>query len=74
MISNHMFITLTNASPAFRGQPVAIDSKVIVSVFRNTVTREDNTIDDITFVFAPPHGTWEVIETVEEIVLMLNKT
>jgi phage/plasmid-associated DNA primase len=68
-----MFITLTNASPALRGHRVAIDSKVVVSVFRNTITREDETIEDVTFVFCPPHGTWEVSETVEEIAAMLNK-
>jgi phage/plasmid-associated DNA primase len=67
-----MYITLTNASPALRGQRVAIDSKVIVSIFRNTVTREDETIEDVTFMFCPPHGTWEVSETVEEIVEQLN--
>jgi phage/plasmid-associated DNA primase len=67
-----MYITLTNASPALRGQKVAIDSKVIVSIFRNTVTREDETIEDVTFMFCPPHGTWEVSETVEEITAILN--
>jgi phage/plasmid-associated DNA primase len=68
-----MYITLTNASPALRGQKVAIDSKVIVSIFRNTVTREDETIEDVTFMFCPPHGTWEVSETVEEITDILNQ-
>jgi phage/plasmid-associated DNA primase len=68
-----MFITLTNASPALRGQPVAIDDKVIVSIFRNTVTREDESVEDVTFMFCPPHGTWEVTETVAEIVAKLNK-
>jgi phage/plasmid-associated DNA primase len=68
-----MFITLTNASPALRGQKVAIDVKVVVSVFRNTITREDQTIEDVTFIFCPPHGTWEVSETVEEVVELLNQ-
>jgi phage/plasmid-associated DNA primase len=67
-----MYITLTNASPAFRGHKVSIDQKVVISVFRNTIAREDGTIEDITFVFCPPHGTWEVSETVEEVTALLN--
>lgn len=67
-----MYITLTNASPAFRGHKVAIDTKVVVSVFHNTITREDGTTDNVTFVFCPPHGTWEVSETVEEVTALLN--
>ena len=69
-----MFITVTNASPALRGHKVSIDEKVVISVFRNTITREDETIEDVTFIFCPPHGTWEVSETVEEVTAMLNKT
>jgi phage/plasmid-associated DNA primase len=68
-----MYITLTNASPAFKGQKVAIDSKVVISVFANEVTREDETKEEVTFIFCPPHGTWEVSETVEEVVAQLNQ-
>ena len=68
-----MYITLTNASPAFKGQKVAIDSKVVISVFANEVTSEDETKEEVTFIFCPPHGTWEVSETVEEVVAQLNQ-
>jgi hypothetical protein len=67
-----MFISLTNASPAHKGRPVAIRKDLIVSVFRNTVVREDDTVDDVTLVFVPPHGSWEVQESYAEILEKLN--
>ena len=68
-----MFITLTNSSPAFRGQKVAIRKDLIVTVHRNTaVVREDGTIEEVTFIFVPPHGTWEVAETLEEVMKLLK--
>ena len=72
-----MFITLTNASPAFKGNKVVLNSSNIVSIHRSTVTRTpekadgETVIEDITFVHCPPHGTWEVAETPEEIVKLL---
>jgi hypothetical protein len=68
-----MFITLTNSSPAFRGQKIAIKKDLIVTIHRNeTFVREDGTIEQVTFVFVPPHGTWEVSETLEEIMKLLK--
>jgi hypothetical protein len=68
-----MFITLTNSSPAFRGQKIAIRKDLIVTVHRNTaVVREDGTIEEVTFIFVPPHGTWEVAETLEEVMKLLK--
>ena len=69
-----MFITLTNASPEFRGRKFAIKKDLIVSIYENTVTRDDElqTVEDVTFVYGPPHGTWQVSETVEEVVEMLK--
>ena len=63
-----MFIKLTNASPAFRGREIAIKKDMIVTVHRNTAIREDETVEEVTYVFVPPHGTWEVTETVEEVL------
>jgi len=34
--------------------------------------REDNTVDQVTFVFVPPHGTWEVLESFEEVMALIN--
>ena len=67
-----MFITLTNVSPKFRGSKIAIKKDLIVTIHRNTVTREDDVIEDVTFVFVPPHGTWEVSETIEEVLDLLK--
>jgi len=67
-----MFISLTNASPIHKGRPVAIRKDLIISVFRNIAVREDDTVEEITLVFAPPHGTWEVEETYEEVMALLT--
>ena len=67
-----MFITLTNASEAHKGNKVAIKITEIVSVYNNTVTRENGILENVTFVYAPPHGTWEVTEDLEDIITELN--
>ena len=69
-----MFITLTNVSPEFRGRKFAIKKDLVVSIYENTVIRDDElqTVEDVTFVYAPPHGTWEVSETLDKVVEMLK--
>jgi len=67
-----MFINLTNANPEFRGKPVAIRKDLIVSAFGNAMTREDGSVDQITLIFVPPHGSWEVLESYEEVLEKLN--
>jgi hypothetical protein len=67
-----MYITLTNTSPAHKGQKIAINSDLIATVYDTTVTRENDEIENITLIFCPPHGTWEVAETLDEIVRELN--
>ena len=69
-----MFVTLTNAHPLHRGNPIAIKRDLIVTVYSNTQVREDGSIDDVTFIFVPPHATWEVLEKYDEILDMLNDT
>jgi hypothetical protein len=68
-----MFIKLTNASPAHKGKKLLIRKDLIVTVHRSIAIREDETIDEASFVFAPPHGTWEVEEELDEIESLLNK-
>jgi len=65
-----MFITLTNMSVQHRGKPIVLNSSMIVSMMRTTVVRDEATgsSETVTYVFIPPHGTWEVSETVEEIL------
>lgn len=68
-----MFIVLTNATPAHKGKLVSINSDCIVTVNSDEITRtEDSEPENVTFVFCPPHGTWEVSETLEEVVSKLN--
>jgi len=67
-----MFITLTNASPAHKGKKVAIRKDLIITVHRTTVLREDGTSEEVTFIFAPPHGSWEVEETFEKVMLLMK--
>jgi hypothetical protein len=67
-----MFISLTNSSPVHKGMLVAIKKDLIVSFYRATVVREDGTQEEVTYVFVPPHGTWEVEETYEEVLALMG--
>ena len=69
-----MLITLTNSSPALRGNPIVLNTDFIVSIFRTPVTRTDGDIDDVTYIHCPPHGTWEVQESVEEVAALIEKS
>jgi len=67
-----MYITLTNANPSFRGQQLAINSEMIATMWRSEVLRDDGTLENVTYIFCPPHGTWEVSDTLDDIVTELN--
>jgi len=67
-----MFIKLTNASPAHKGKHLALRKDLIISVYRNIAIREDETVEEVTYVFAPPHGTWEVEESFETVMSRLK--
>lgn len=67
-----MFVKLTNASPAHKGKMVAIRKDLIISVYRNIAIREDESIEEVTYVFAPPHGTWEVEESFDKVMSQLK--
>lgn len=72
-----MFIKLTNASPAHKGKEVAVNGNAIVSMHSDKISRQNEdgtitTIEDVTFLFCPPHGTWEVTESIDEVVNKLN--
>lgn len=71
-----MFLTLTNAAPNFKNEKIVINSNVITSFMRHTIVRNEGDPEEtVTMIFCPPHGTWEVQETMEEILaqLVLNK-
>jgi hypothetical protein len=61
-----MFIQLTNANADFYGQPIAIREDLIVTVYGDAQKGS-------TFLYAPPHGTWEVKEDYKDVIAMLNK-
>jgi hypothetical protein len=72
-----MFITLTNASPAHKGKMITVNKSLIATVWRGEAVRavdENGTVTDkeeVTFVFVPPHGTWEVEESHEAVLALL---
>lgn len=67
-----MYITLTNAAEQHKGNKIAIRQDQIVSVHSKFVTQDTGVIENVTYVFCPPHGTWEVSEHMEDIVQQLN--
>jgi hypothetical protein len=69
-----MFVTLTNNAPAHRGKQVVINSNIISTIHNEDVTREDGTVENGTFVYCPPHGTWEVLESIDDIKDQINNT
>ena len=67
-----MYITLTNAAESHRGNKISINSDLIATIHSRFVTKEDGAIENVTYIFCPPHGTWEVQEYLEDIVEILN--
>jgi hypothetical protein len=69
-----MFVQLTNMSVQHRGKVIVLNSSMIVSMMTSTVVRDEVTQSSevITYVFVPPHGTWEVSESVEEILALIK--
>jgi len=61
------FLTLTNANPLARNMPLAIRKDLVLTVHANLITRDDATVEMVTYIFGPPHGTWEVQETFKEV-------
>jgi hypothetical protein len=66
-----MLIQLTNATPIHKGRPIVINTDMVVSIFSDNVTRGESE-ESVTFVHMPPHGTWEVTESVEEIMKLIK--
>ena len=67
-----MYIKLTNATPAHKGTPLAIRQDLVVSVHHNTIVRDDGTVEPVTFLHCPPHGTWEAQDSFESVIQQLN--
>lgn len=67
-----MYITLTNAAEAHKGNKIAINTSLIATIHQTPKAQEDGIIEHVTYIFCPPHGTWEVIEKLEDVVNELN--
>jgi hypothetical protein len=67
-----MFVQLTNANPQHHGQPISIRRDLIVTVYANAVVRDSGIIEPVTYLFVPPHGTWEVRESFDQVMELLN--
>lgn len=65
-----MYLVLTNAADGHEGNKVAI-KKDLVLVVHNSNEEKDGVITNKTYVFCPPHGTWEVSESFKEVIEQL---
>ena len=68
-----MYMLLTNAAEGHQGNKVAIRKDLVVSIHHKFDKDENGIISAKTFIFCPPHGTWEVSEPIEEVVQLLNE-
>jgi hypothetical protein len=66
-----MFLTLTNSNETQPGEPIMINMDMVVTMNRAAVPQTDGALLYKTFIFIPPHGTWEVTESLETISDML---
>ena len=67
-----MLIQLTNANSNHKGNPILINTDLVLSIYRSIIVREDKSVEDISYIFCPPHGSWEVYETPEEIMALIT--
>lgn len=67
-----MFLKFTNAVPEHKGNIVAIRKDAVISVRQGASLRDDGIPEIVTFIFCPPHGTWEVKEGIDQVLDMLN--
>jgi len=68
-----MIIQLTNTNPEVRGEPIALNTDFIVSMREGKAKRDDGTSEDVTLIFCPPHGTWEVEEKLIDVLKTIKK-
>jgi hypothetical protein len=72
-----MFIKVTNAAKDFLHNPLYIKADAILTVYEGTSLRNEGTADeyqeDVTFIFSPTHGTWEVLDRAEDVYKQLVK-
>lgn len=72
-----MFITLTNAVEEHKNNPIVINTEYIVTIYASSTsaaTKNNGVIEKITYVFCPPHGTWQVQESIDEVLEKIQGT
>ena len=72
-----MLIKLTNANAKTKqqGDPIYIEADNIISIFPITAEMvKDDVVMSFprTAVFCPPHGTWEVMESIDDVYNIVN--
>jgi hypothetical protein len=61
-------IKLTNAAEEYKGLPILINPKFIVSVFEVMTEKDENAV----FVFSSTNNSWQVEESLDEISDMIG--
>ena len=67
-----MYIQLTNSHPDYDNQPVIINTKNIVAIYTDTILKNSPGEFTVTCLHCPPHGTWNVKESIEQVSIMLD--
>lgn len=67
------FITLTNSAEAHRGNKISINTDIIITVHTHVATNADGSLESKTMLFCPPHGNWEVSESLDNVIEKLNE-
>lgn len=67
-----MFIKLTNAHPTCKGESIYLNTNGIISFRRGKKVQEPDA-PEVTMIFIPPHGTWEVEEKPDYILNLISK-
>jgi len=68
-----MLIKLTNANPQLDGELVVLNSEHIITMFEETILKGTAGEHRITNIYIPPHGTWQVRESLETICNKLTE-
>jgi hypothetical protein len=67
-----MLIQLTNATEALQGNAILVNTEMVLSIYRDVKIVNEESVTEVTYVFCPPHGSWEVQETPEQIADIVN--
>lgn len=66
-----MYLQLTNAHPDYKNQSVIINTDHIVAIYSETILKGSSGEFTVTCIHCPPHGTWNVLETIDQVSSLL---